>query len=328
MRILVTGAGGFIAGHLVGDLLKKGHTVIAVDIKRIEDWYQVFPDAVNFPRRDMRLKNNCYTLTENVDLVYNLACNMGGMGFIQNNHGLCLESVLIQTHLVMACRDNGVKNIMYSSSACVYPLEAQSEIKDSKGQALAENDAYPANPEDGYGWEKLFSEIITGYFEKDFGLNPRICRYHNVYGPFGTWNGGREKAPAALCRKIIKAKISGDHKIEVWGDGEQTRSFMYIDDCITGMEKIWDSNYTKPLNLGSSEMVSINQLIDIISDIAGITVQREYDLTKPQGVRGRNSDNTLIKEITGWEPSIPLREGLEKTYSWIWDQIISGKSGN
>ena len=327
MKILVTGAGGFIAGHLVGDLLKKGHTVIAVDIKKIEDWYQVFPDAVNFPRRDMRLKSNCYTLTENVDLVYNLACNMGGMGFIQNNHGLCLESVLIQTHLVMACRDNGVKNIMYSSSACIYPLEAQSEIKDSKGQALAENDAYPANPEDGYGWEKLFSEIITRYFEKDFGLNPRICRYHNVYGPFGTWNGGREKAPAALCRKIIKAKISGDHKIEVWGDGEQTRSFMYIDDCITGMEKIWDSNYTKPLNLGSSEMVSINQLIDIISDIAGITVQREHDLTKPQGVRGRNSDNTLIKEITGWEPSIPLREGLEKTYSWIWDQIVCGNKG-
>lgn len=321
MKILVTGAGGFIAGHLVKFLLKQGHRVIATDIKKLENWYQVFDEAVNLPKHDMRIKHHAMMTTKGVDRVYNLACNMGGMGFIQNNHSLCLESVLIQTHLLMCCRDNGVKDILYSSSACVYPLEAQSEIKDSNSQALAEPDAFPANPEDGYGWEKLFSEIITQYFEKDFKINPRICRYHNVYGPHGTWDGGREKVPAAICRKVIQAKKSGNHEIEIWGDGEQTRSFCYIDDCITGMQKIWDSGYTKPLNLGSDEMVSINQLVDIVEDIAGIKLDRKYKLDAPQGVRGRNSDNTLIEKITGWKPSISLREGMEKTYSWIEEQI-------
>mgnify|MGYP001292248919 CR=1 FL=1 len=324
MKILVTGGGGFIAGHLIRSLIEKGHKVIAADIKPINNWYQIFKSAENHPNCDMGLKENCYNLTQGVKRIYNLACNMGGMGFIQNNHSLCMESVLIQTHMLMAARDNNVKQILYSSSACVYPIETQSEIKDAKNQGLKEIDAIPANPEDGYGWEKLFSEIITSYFSKDFGLDVRICRFHNVYGPDGTWTGGREKAPAAICRKIIESKLSGNNSIKVWGDGKQTRSFMYIDDCIIGMEKIWENHYDKPLNLGSNEMVSINELIDIISDIAGIIVEKEYDLTKPQGVRGRNSDNNLIKEVIGWEPSIKLKDGLIKTYDWIYEQIIKG----
>ncbi|MBH09273.1 MAG: NAD-dependent dehydratase [Candidatus Marinimicrobia bacterium] len=320
-KILITGAGGFIGGYLVNDLVHKGHIVIAADIKPIDQWFQISNGAINHSECDMRLKENCYRLSRDSDRIYNLACNMGGMGFIQNNHALCMESVLIQTHMLMAARDNGVREILYSSSACVYPVEAQSEVKDSKAQGLKEEYAYPANPEDGYGWEKLFSEIITQYFDKDFGIDHRICRFHNVYGPHGSWKGGREKAPAALCRKIIEAKRSGNHVIEVWGDGEQTRSFLYIDDCITGMEKIWSSGYKNPLNLGSCEMVSVNNLIEIISEIAGIKVEKRYDLSKPQGVRGRNSDNTLIKKITGWEPSISLKEGLEKTYAWIKTEI-------
>lgn len=324
MKILVAGAGGFIGGHLVKHLIEWGHDVYAVDIKRRENWYQYFNEANNFVETDMRLKEHCDTLVCGMDKVYNLACNMGGMGFIQNNHALCLESVLIQTHLLQACKKHGVKDILYSSSACVYPLEAQSEIKSEEAQALAESDAYPANPEDGYGWEKLFSEIITQYFEQDFKINPRICRYHNVYGPHGTWDGGREKVPAAICRKVIKAKLIGHNQIEIWGDGEQTRSFCFIDDCIEGMERIWESGYTKPLNLGSSRMVSINKLVDIVEDIAGVKLERSYKLDAPQGVRGRNSDNTLIKEVLGWEPSISLEDGLKQTYDWIYNQIING----
>jgi nucleoside-diphosphate-sugar epimerase len=322
MKILVAGAGGFIAGYLVEDLLSQGHEVIACDVKKAKNWYQFADEAQNHAECDMRLKENCDKLTKGVDRVYNLACNMGGMGFIQNNHGLCLESVLIQTHLVMACRDNGVRDILYSSSACVYPLEIQSDIKDAQSQGLKESDACPANPEDGYGWEKLFSEIITDYFRKDFNLNPRVCRYHNIYGPYGTWDGGREKAPAAICRKVIQAKLSNKHEIEIWGDGEQTRSFCYIDDCIMGMDLIWKSDYTAPLNLGSDEMVSINELVDIAEEVAGIKLKRNYNLDAPQGVRGRNSDNTLIKDVLGWSPSIKLKDGLERTYRWIYDQII------
>jgi GDP-D-mannose 3',5'-epimerase len=325
MNILVGGAGGFIAGYLVKDLLEKGHNVIAADIKSTGKWYQVHEGAANKYSCDLRSKENCEILTEGVDRVYNLACNMGGMGFIQNNHALCMESVLIQTHMLMACRKNNVKDILYSSSACIYPLEAQTEIKSSEAQGLKEADAYPANPEDGYGWEKLFSEIITDYFRQDFNLDVRVCRYHNVYGPHGTWDGGREKAPAAICRKVIMAKLNGGKEIEIWGDGEQTRSFMYVDDCITGMDLLWKSNFSKPINLGSDEMVSINQLVDMVEDIAGITLKRKYLLDKPQGVRGRNSDNTLIKEVLGWAPSIKLRDGLEKTYEWIYNQIKNGQ---
>jgi nucleoside-diphosphate-sugar epimerase len=325
LNILVCGAGGFIAGHLVRDLLDKGHNVIAADIKPRGSWYQDYVGAKNHYSCDLRTKEECEILSEGMDRVYNLACNMGGMGFIQNNHALCMESVLIQTHMLIACRKNNVKDILYSSSACIYPLGAQTEIKDSEAQGLKESDAYPANPEDGYGWEKLFSEILTDYFRKDFNINPRVCRFHNVYGPHGTWDGGREKAPAAICRKVITAKLNGGKEIEIWGDGEQTRSFMYVDDCITGMDLLWESDFNQPINLGSDEMVSINQLVDIVEDIAGIKLRRKYLLDKPQGVRGRNSDNTLIKEVLGWAPSVKLREGMEQTYKWILEQINNEK---
>jgi len=321
MKILVAGAGGFIAGYLVKDLLTQGHEVIAADIKSDDMWYQTSNDAKNYADCDLGEKANCYELTKGVDRIYNLACNMGGMGFIQNNHALCMESVLIQTHMLMAARDNNVKEILYSSSACIYPLEIQCDIKDAASQGLKESDAYPANPEDGYGWEKLFSEIITRYFGQDFKIDSRVCRYHNVYGPYGTWRGGREKAPAAMCRKVIEAQMSGNQEIEIWGDGEQTRSFMYIDDCIIGMDLMWKKGDTRPLNLGSDEMVSINGLVDIVEDIAGIKLKRNYNLDAPQGVRGRNSENTMIKEVLGWAPSVSLREGMEKTYAWIYDQM-------
>mgnify|MGYP003640190294 CR=1 FL=1 len=320
MKVLIGGAGGFIGGYLVKDLLSQGHAVIAVDIKPIDKWCQVFSDSSNHVR-DMRLKENNDLLSQGVDRIYNLACNMGGMGFIKNNHALCMESVLTQVHALMAARDNGVKEILYSSSACVYPLEIQSDIKDATSQALKESDTYPANPEDGYGWEKLFSEIITHYFHEDFGLDTRVCRYHNVYGPLGSWEGGREKAPAAICRKVAQAKLTGKREIEIWGDGEQTRSFMYIDDCITGMNLIWEKGDPRPLNLGSDEMVSINQLVDIVEEIAGTKLKRCYNHNAPQGVRGRNSDNTRITEVLGWAPSTSLHVGMEKTYKWIYDQV-------
>lgn len=325
MKIAIAGAGGFIGGHLVKDLMNKGHEIVAADIKPTDQWYQKF-EAENVTNMVANLeeKQACYDFAKGAHRIYNLACNMGGMGFIQNNHALCMQSVLIQTHMLMAARDEGVKQILYSSSACVYPEEIQEEILDAASQGLKEHTAIPANPQDGYGWEKLFSEIITHYFAKDFSLEPRICRYHNVYGPYGTWDGGREKAPAAMCRKVIQAKMSGNHEIEIWGDGEQTRSFMFIDDCLTGMEKLWASSFADPINLGSDEMVSINELVDITEEIAGIKLQRKYLLDKPQGVRGRNSDNTLIREVLGWAPEVQLRDGMEKTYAWIHDQIVSG----
>ena len=331
MKITIAGAGGFIAGHLLKNLKDKGHEIVAVDIKPFEQWYQRF-DASNVKNIQANLeeKQACLDVTLGADRIYNLACNMGGMGFIQCNHALCMQSVLIQTHMLMAARDNGVKEILYSSSACVYPEDIQEEILDAASQGLKEHTAIPANPQDGYGWEKLFSEIITKYYALDYALNPRICRFHNVYGPNGTWKGGREKAPAAMCRKVIEAKLSGDQKIDIWGDGLQTRSFMYIDDCLTGMEKLWDSDFREPINLGSDEMVSINQLVEITEEIAGVRLKRNYLLDKPQGVRGRNSDNTLINEVLGWAPNIKLRDGMEKTYAWIYDQIVeerrSGKA--
>jgi nucleoside-diphosphate-sugar epimerase len=269
-------------------------------------------------------KASCMKAADGCDEIYNLACNMGGMGFIQNNRALCMLSVLINTHLLMAAREHGIKQFFYSSSACVYPDYRQ---EDSAVTALKEADAYPAMPEDGYGWEKLFSERLSKLFEEDFELNVRVYRFHNVYGPNGTWDGGREKAPAAICRKIIEAKNCGKHEIEIWGDGEQTRSFMYIDDCITGIDKLMASDYKDPLNLGRSELVSINQLVDIVEDLAGIKVERKYKLDAPQGVRGRNSDNTLIKEVLGWEPEVDLRTGMAKTYEWIEKQIAARARG-
>jgi nucleoside-diphosphate-sugar epimerase len=240
------------------------------------------------------------------------------MGFIENNKAMCMLSVLINTHLLMAAKDAGVKRFFYASSACAYAADKQT---DENVTALKEEDAYPAMPEDGYGWEKLFSERMCRHFLEDFGLITRVARYHNVYGPLGTYDGGREKAPAAICRKVIEAKLSGKHEIEIWGDGKQTRSFQWIDDCVKGTQMIMNGDYAEPLNLGSSELVSINQLVDMAEDIAGLKLKRRYNLSAPKGVNGRNSDNTLIQKIFGWEPSTKLRDGLERTYRWIYDQM-------
>jgi nucleoside-diphosphate-sugar epimerase len=269
---------------------------------------------------DLSLKENCQTAVRGAARVFNLAANMGGMGFIENNKALCMLSVLINTHMLMAAREAGVQRYFYSSSACVYNADKQ---KDADNPGLKEEDAYPAMPEDGYGWEKLFSERMCRHFREDFGLATRVARFHNVYGPYGTWDGGREKAPAAICRKVIQAKLSGSHEIEIWGSGRQTRSFMYIDDCLHGIRLIADSNILEPINLGSSEMVSVNQLVDMVEDIAGIKLARRYDLAAPKGVVGRNSENTVIRKYLDWEPDIALRVGLEKTYAWIYDQCVA-----
>ena len=320
-KIVVCGGGGFIGGHLVADLLQQGHrSVRSVDVKPFDDWYQLFPDAENL-RLDLRDLPACEKALEGATVVYNLAADMGGMGFIENNRALCMLSVLINTHLLMAAKKFKAKQFFYASSACVYNADKQT---DPNVTALKEEDAYPAMPEDGYGWEKLFSERMCRHFREDFGIAARVARYHNVYGPHGTWTGGREKAPAAICRKVIQAKLSGKHEIEIWGDGKQTRSFMYIDDCLHGTQRILNSDIIEPLNLGSSELVSINQLVDIVEGIAGVKLKRNYNLSAPKGVNGRNSDNTRIKQLLGWEPSTRLRDGLEKTYAWIHDQIVSG----
>ena len=322
-KIVVCGAGGFIGGSLVADLLADGYTdVRAVDVKPLDDWYQRF-DAAENKRLDLNLKPACDEALEGATTVFNLAANMGGMGFIENNKALCMLSVLINTHLLQSAEANGVDRFFYASSACVYNGDKQ---KDPKVTALKEADAYPALPEDGYGWEKLFSERMCRHFREDFGVQARVARYHNVYGPHGTYDGGREKAPAAMCRKAIEAKMSGNHKIEIWGDGSQTRSFMYITDCVKGTRAILDSDILYPINLGSSELVSINQLVDIVEDIAGITLKRNYNLDAPKGVAGRNSDNTLIQKELGWQPDVRLRDGMEKTYRWIFDQMQGGHS--
>lgn len=322
--VVVCGAGGFIGGHIVADLLTQGYTHIrAVDIKLLDRWYQKFPNVENLTL-DLREFSACRQATENAHWVYNLACDMGGMGFIENNKALCMLSVLINTHLLMAARESGVQRFFYSSSACVYSHDKQTS-PDVTG--LRETDAYPAMPEDGYGWEKLFSERMCRHFTEDFGLETRIVRYHNVYGPHGTFDGGREKAPAAICRKVIAAQMSGRHTIEIWGSGEQTRSFMFIDDCLYGTQAIMRSEHINfPINLGSDEKVSINQLVDTVESIAGIKLKRNYNLNAPKGVNGRNSENTLIREKLGWAPSITLRAGLEQTYAWIYDQMKSGNT--
>jgi len=321
-KIAVCGGGGFIGGHLVRDLLDKGAAhVRCVDVKPLDDWYQVHPQAENVVA-DLNLRDAAFTAVKGCDTVINLACNMGGMGFIENNKGLCMISVLINTHLLMGAREHGVKRFFYASSACVYNGDKQKEKKIET--FLKEEDAYPAMPEDGYGWEKLFSERMCRHFREDFKVETRVARFHNVYGPFGTFEGGREKAPAAICRKVIHAKMTGDHNIEIWGDGHQTRSFMYISDCLKGIYMITDSEtWHDPINLGSSEGVSINQLVDIVEKIAGIKLKRSYNLSAPKGVNGRNSDNTLIQKVFGWEPNTRLADGMEKTYRWIYDQMAS-----
>ena len=322
--VVVTGAGGFIAGALVASLREQGHRRIrAVDIKPLPHWYQRFEDVENLSL-DLNDKQNCEIAARDARDVYNLAANMGGMGFIEKNKALCMLSVLINTHMLQAAQKYEVARYFYSSSACVYNGEMQ---KSFAAPMLKEEDAYPALAEDGYGWEKLFSERMCRHFREDYGLYTRVARFHNVYGPWGTWFGGREKAPAAICRKVIEAKITGKHEIEIWGSGNQTRSFMYIDDCFEGVQKIMNSEILEPINLGSSEAVSINQLVDLVEGIAGISLERKYDLDAPQGVNGRNSDNTLIKKYLDWEPSISLQSGLEKTYAWIYDQYQAREKG-
>ena len=321
-KILVCGAGGFIGGHLVADLLKKGHRDIrAVDIKPFGEWYQKFPGVENL-QLDLSEKEACETAANGAAQIYNLAADMGGMGFIENNRALCMLTVLINTHLLMAAKKFGVTRFFYASSACVYAADKQ--ISEDI-IPLKESDAYPAMPEDGYGWEKLFSERMCRHFREDFGVAARIARYHNVYGPHGTYDGGREKAPAAMCRKVIQAKLSGKHEIEIWGDGKQTRSFMFIDDCLKGSQMLMHSDVIEPINIGSSEVVTCNGLVDIVEDIAGIKLNRSYNLKAPKGVNGRNSDNTLIQKLMGWEPNVRLRDGMEKTYRWIYDEIVKQK---
>ena len=320
-KILITGAGGFIGGHLVSSLLAQEYDVIAVDRKPLNKWYQSHPGAEN-KSSDLSKLEECRASVAGVDHIYNLAADMGGMGFIESHKADCMLTVLINTHMLMAAKEAGVSRFFFSSSACVYSAIKQ-EVTNI--QPLRESDAYPAMPEDGYGWEKLFSERMCRHFSEDFGIETRVARFHNVYGPFGTYDGGREKAPAAICRKVAHAKIAGINEIEIWGDGNQTRSFMYIDDCIKGTQMIMNGRSSEPVNLGSEEMVSINQLVSATEEIAGIKLNRKYDLSAPQGVRGRTSDNEMMREVYDWEPTTSLASGLAKTYQWIYDEIKSGR---
>ena len=321
-KIVVAGAGGFIAGHLVVELKNKGYQVRAVDKKPLNQWYQVSEGVDNLVL-DLTIKENSYKAVNGYNEVFNLAADMGGMGFIESHKADCMLSVLINTHMLMAAKDCGIDRFFYASSACVYNGDKQT---DPENPGLKEEDAYPALAEDGYGWEKLFSERMCRHFREDFGLITRVARFHNVYGPHGTYDGGREKAPAAICRKVIDKELYGKDEIVIWGDGHQTRSFMYIDDCVKGIIDIMYSNIEEPINLGSSEMVSINQLTDLAESIAGYKLKRTYDPNAPKGVRGRNSENTLIRKYLGWEPSIPLKDGLTKTFIWIKEQMILEKS--
>lgn len=314
--VLVSGGGGFIGGHLVKKLIEDGFDVKSVDIKPISEWHQVTESAINSVM-DLQKLENCMAICQGVDDVYNLAADMGGIGFIENNKALCMLSVLINTHLLQAAKHHKIERYLFTSSACAYNTKHQHA---ETTIALKESDAYPAMPEDGYGWEKLFSERMCRHFLEDFGLSTRVVRLHNVYGPFGTWNGGREKAPAAICRKVVQAIKSGKNSIEIWGDGQQTRSFMFIDDCIEGLRKIMESSILEPINLGSSELISINDLVSTVEGFAGTVLKRDYKLTAPKGVKGRNSDNTLIKQHLDWQPDTSLSTGMKKTYRWILDE--------
>ena len=321
--VVVTGAGGFIGGHLVRALQQRGHRRLrAVDVKPLDEWYQTTAGVEN-QVGDLSRLEPCRAAAQGAAMIYNLAADMGGMGFIETHKAECMLSVLISTHMLVAAKEAGTQRFFYSSSACVYNGDKQT---DARVTALKEADAYPALPEDGYGWEKLFSERMARHYREDYGMATRVARYHNVYGPDGTYDGGREKAPAAICRKVIEAKLSGRHEIEIWGDGEQTRSFMYIDDCLEGTIRLAASDIVEPLNIGSDELVSINRLVDIVEKIAGLRLKRRYKLDAPKGVRGRNSDNTLIKTLMGWAPSIRLEDGMARTYQWIYDDMTSGKA--
>jgi nucleoside-diphosphate-sugar epimerase len=314
---VVTGAGGFIGGHLVRSLLDSGQSVRGVDVKPLEDWHQVHAEAQNV-RGDISLLESARDAVRGARAVYNLAADMGGMGFIENNKAACMMSVLTSTHVLQAAREFDAERYFYSSSACVYAAEHQTSPDVT---ALREEDAYPAMPEDGYGWEKLFSERMARHFLEDFGTQTRVARFHNIYGEYGTYDGGREKAPAAICRKVATAAITGEHTIEIWGDGKQTRTFTYIADCVKGTRLITDGEFSEPVNLGSDELVTINQMVDIVEQIAGVTLDRQHNLTAPQGVRGRSSDNTEMLRRYGWAPSTSLADGLERTYRWVYDEV-------
>jgi len=322
VNILIAGAGGFIGGHLARKLLNEGHDVMGVDIKRFKDWYQLNEEFPNYRREslDLREYSNCRSVTrwQKPERVYNLAADMGGMGFIASHRVDCMQSALVTINMLRAANDFDVDQLFYSSSACVYNDGLQQE----EIVSLREEDAWPADPEPGYGMEKLFGEEIAKFYREETGLKTVIARFHNIFGTHGTYEGGREKAPAAICRKVAEAKIGNGREIEIWGDGEQTRSFLYVDECLEGIDRFMDADVAIPLNLGSSDLVSINTLVTMVEDIAGIKLERRYNLEAPQGVRGRNSDNAKIEEVLGWKPSESLFTGLEKTYEWIYNQLI------
>jgi nucleoside-diphosphate-sugar epimerase len=318
-KVLVTGAGGFIGHHLTKYLIERGYFVRGVDIKEPE--YEATA-ADEFLLLDLSKEQNCLQATEGMDQVYGLAANMGGIGFIENNKAVIVrDNTFINLHTIEAARANGVKRYLYTSSACIYPGYKQ---KETDVTPLREDDAYPADAEDGYGWEKLYMERVCRHYTEDFGLDTRVVRFHNIFGPLGTYDGGREKSPAAICRKVALAD-DGD-EIEVWGDGEQTRSYCYIDDCVEGIYRLMQSDHREPINLGQDRMISINELVDIVSNIAGKTIHKRYDLTKPQGVRGRNSDNTRLREVLKWEPTISLEDGLNITYHWIAGELAKQRA--
>jgi GDP-D-mannose 3',5'-epimerase len=319
-RYVVTGAGGFIGGHLVADLVRSGFDVRAVDVRPVERWHQRVPGAESLCL-DLTDRAACQRAVDGATRVFNLAADMGGIGYIEANKARCMLNVLINTHLLLAARDAGVERYFYASSACVYAADKQSQ---PEVEGLSEDDAYPAMPEDGYGWEKLFSERMCRHFREDFGLETRVARFHNIYGPGCAFEGGREKAPAAICRKAAAARLGGERVIEIWGDGRQTRSFTYVDDCVDGTQLIADSDVADPLNLGSSEMVTIDQLVGLVEEVAGVCLKRRYARDAPQGVRGRSSDNTRIRAALGWEPTTSLATGIEATYRWIYDQMRTG----